>query len=358
MNGTNKRNGSLLFKESRIGNLRIKNKFVRSATWEGLAEKDGSVTEKLLGFYHPLASGHIGIILPGHAYVSSNGIASPYQIGIYSDKHIDGLSRLSSLLKSNGSTAILQISHGGCHSIQSEMRNITNKMDVVQIKRDFLNAALRVKKAGFDGIQIHAAHGYLLSQFLSSSYNKRTDIYGGSLINRFRLINQILESIKIELPDYPIFIKMNSQDYWPQGLEIHEAIEISKMLENSGVDCIEISGGTQIKNSRSPVPTGDIEDEREEAYYKESTKKIKKYVNIPVILVGGLRSYSAVNNLQKNKYADYFAFSRPFIAEPNLISRWKEGDLRRSKCISCNRCFKPAMAGKGIRCEHLRKKIE
>ena len=191
-----------------------------------------------------------------------------------------------------------------------------------------MRAAGRAQAAGFDGVQIHAAHGYLLSQFLSPYFNKRTDEFGGSLENRARIVLAILAGIQAACgKSFPLLIKLNSEDFIDGGLTVGDSLEIATMLEQSGIDGIEISGGTADAASHvTPIRRGRLPSEDREVYYREAVKRFKATLRIPLILVGGTRSYTVAEKLVADGIADYVSLSRPFIREPHLVARWKSGN--------------------------------
>jgi 2,4-dienoyl-CoA reductase-like NADH-dependent reductase (Old Yellow Enzyme family) len=215
---------------------------------------------------------------------------------------------------------------------------------------DFGQAARRAKEAGFEGVQIHAAHGYLLNQFLSPAFNQRTDEYGGRLQNRARIVLDVLRRIQQEVgPDFPVFIKINCEDFLNNGLTRDDFIQVCAMLDRTGIDAIEVSGGTLLSGKHIPFRK-EITFERDQAYFRQAAKKLKARIKTPVILVGGIRSYLLAERLLDEGYTDYLSMSRPFIREPWLIARWQSGDLRKATCISCNGCLGAARSGRGIYC--------
>ncbi|MEN6440311.1 MAG: NADH:flavin oxidoreductase [Syntrophobacter sp.] len=359
---------SKLFEQTTIKGLTIKNRFVRSATWEGMANSDGSCTEELINLMARLAHGGVGLIITGHAYVSAEGQAGLRQLGVHHDGMIPGLAGMVDAVHKTGGRIILQIAHAGCHanrelsgrdawgpSVMTEKKGSLNReMSVNEIGNAveaFGKAAARAEKAGFDGVQIHAAHGYLLSQFLSPFYNKRNDEYGGSIQNRVRIILEVLQSIQNNVrPDFPVMIKMNSQDFMEGGLSADEAVEAAVMLGEHGIDAIELSGGTILSGKLNPTRSGKIDSRDKEVFYKDEAAKYKKAVAVPLMLVGGIRSFEVAERLVNDGTADYISLCRPLIREPDLVNRWKSGDLRRSLCLSDNLCFRPALAGEGVYC--------
>lgn len=357
-----------LFDTTEINGLRLRNRFVRSATWEGLAGEEGSCTDRLIDVMVELAEGEVGLIISGHAYVSKEGQAGPWQLGIYDDVLSPGLEKMSSSVHRKGGKILLQLAHAGfrapseltrMEAMGPSVREIKpglkskamSRNDIESVIETFAKGAGRARKCGLDGVQIHAAHGYLLSQFLSPAFNDRQDVYGGPLENRARIVLEVLRAIRSEVgTEFPVTIKLNSEDFLPQGLTVDEMLELASMLEKEGMDAIELSGGTGDSGKFVPVRLGKIGSEEKEAYYRIAAKRLKERVKIPVILVGGIRSYSVAKELLKGGVADYFALSRPLIREPKLIVRWKEGDTRKAECMSDNLCFKPIRSGKGMYC--------
>ena len=233
-----------------------------------------------------------------------------------------------------------------------------SKPDIANIISAFTQAAVRAKQAGFDAIQLHAAHGYLFSQFLSPALNQRTDEYGGTLENRARFLIEVVRSIrKVTGPAYPLLIKLNSEDFLEGGLTRDEAVQVAAMLEAASVDAIEFSGGTVASPEKFlPVRPGKPKTPQDEVFYREAAKLYKTKVGIPLMLVGGIRSYEMANDLIRRGVADYVSLGRPLICEPGLVKRWRNGDRRRSDCASCNSCFAPASDGRGVYCVPKEKK--
>lgn len=366
---------SKLFEATEIKGMKLANRFVRSATWEGMAGEDGSVTPALVDLYARLAAGQVGLIISSHAYIGPEGQAGPGQLGVYSDELINGLRELTQVIHQNGGRVVLQMAHAGffanpkltgqppiaASQVEGFSKSPRKEMTVEDIQtlvEAFGQAASRAKEAGFDGVQIHAAHGYLLSQFLSPLFNKRSDEYGGSVENRARALREIVRKVRLVAGDsYPILIKMNNQDYLEGGLSLEDSLQIGAWLQEEGIDALELSGGTFQSGALNPSRVG-ITHEEKEAYFLESAKAFRQKLNIPLILVGGLRSFRVAERIVEQGYVDYISLSRPFIREPDLIKRWKSGDHHKAFCLSDNLCFGPAMAGEGIYCVVDRKEKE
>lgn len=232
---------------------------------------------------------------------------------------------------------------------KTERKKIT-KDEIQKLITAYATAAERAKLAGFDGIQIHSAHGYLLSQFLSPVFNKRRDDYGGSIHNRAKIHLEIYQSVrKVVGQDFPILIKMNCGDFVKNGLDIEESIQAAKLFASAEFNAIELSGGFIKTGKLSPSRPG-INSQDKEAYFQKYARKIKNEINIPLILVGGVRSFEVAEKTILEGTADYISMSRPFIREPDLINRWKSGDRQKAKCISDNLCFNPGFEGKEVYC--------
>lgn len=358
---------SKLFEMSRINGMELSNRFVRSATWEGMAAADGAVTSKLIETMIALARGGVGLIISGHTYIRPEGQASPMQLGIYKDDLIQGLREMTNAVHDSGGKIIMQLAHAGnfaakhltgqpplvvsdFEGVASSPRKEITERGIREMVCSFADAARRAKSAGFDGVQIHSAHGYLLSQFLSPAFNRRKDEYGGDVQNRARIHLEIYEAIrKVVGQDYPVLIKLNSRDFIENGLGLEDSLQIAKILARAGMDAIELSGGFITGGKLSPSRSG-IDSEEKEAYFREDARAMKKETGIPLILVGGMRSFKVAEKLIQDGTADYISMSRPLIREPDLINRWKAGDRRRADCRSDNLCFKPGLDGEGIYC--------
>ena len=356
-----------LFELTKIKELELANRFIRSATWEGMAAEDGECRPPLIDLMTRLAEGQVGLIITGYAYIRRDGQNALGQLGIHKDEIIQGLKKLTEAVHEKGGKIITQIAHAGFFAspkitkqvpiapsaIQGLSKSPRKEMtfqDIHKIVEAFGLAARRAKEANFDGVQIHAAHGYLLNQFLSPFFNYRTDMYGGKLENRARMLMEVLQSVReAGGPDFPISIKINTNDFLDGGFTLDESIEVGIMLAENGIDVIELSGGTMIPGKTPPSQKG-INTEVKEAYFLQAAKAFKKSVEIPLILVGGIRSYDVSEAIVKDGISDYVAMSRPLIREPGLIGRWNAGDLRKSRCMSDNKCFSAAMGGEGLYC--------
>lgn len=336
-----------LFEPTEINGLGLKNRFIRAATWDGLAGEDGSGTPLMIDLMGKLAEGGLGLMITGHAYVHPDGKHSPGQLGVYKDQLIPSLKEMTDLVHQKGGKIALQLGYGGSYLSKARLRNMTIS-DLQGVVKAFGQAALRARKAGFDGIQVFAAHGFFLSQLLCPRYNDRTDAYGGPLENRARLLLEVVSLIRDQVGrNYPVLVKINGRDLVERGLTIEESVQVGKWLEERGIDALEVSGGLlNIANLLDKKPDSD----QEEGAFKEDSQAFKQSVGIPVILVGGIRSLAGAKKLVDEGKADYISLCRPLICEPDLINRWEKGDLRPAACISCNACVEQIIKGQGFFC--------
>lgn len=360
-----------LFEQTRIKSLELANRSIRSATWSGVGDTRGYVTDRAVAFYRELGAGGIGLIITGYLHVMHNGQQTPYMIGNYEDAQIDGLRRLADAVHSQGGKIIPQLAHSGARANPKLFRegdelwgpsavrdeatgNVPKEMtlqDIAELVQAYKEAARRTVLAGFDGLQLQGCHGYGITQFLSKAWNKRGDAHGGSLRNRYRLLGEILEAVRgVVGPDFPVLIKLNLHDYMDGGLEPDEMIQITRWLAGDGVDAIEITGGTASSPRDKRPLRKSIQTTHDEAYFAAFAAVVKQIVQVPVITVGGIRSLGMIQTVLARKDADYVALSRPFIREPHLINRWKSGDNTRAACISCCQCYNAAMEGNGVYC--------
>ena len=367
-------------KPMNIGKLEIKNRFIRSATYEGMATEEGHVTDNLVELYKNLAEGGVGLIITGYAYIQLSGIAFDTQLGVYNDDLIPGLSKIADIVHKHSQDCkiALQIVHCGRQSRHLKntlapsalMDKITKKipkaMTIEEIKETieaFAQAVRRAKEAGFDAVQLHGAHGYLISEFLSPYTNKRNDEYGGkSTETRMKIVEDIYNrSVELVGKDFPILIKINGDDFLEGGLTIEESKKIANSLSKLGFAAIEISGcmwdvckrsknELGWKSSFVPESRMFVGTKNEPAYNLPSAKEIKKVIDIPLILVGGINSLDLVEQILTERNADFVALCRPLIREPDLPKRWLKG-IGESKveCIYCNGCMS-SLITTGIKC--------
>jgi 2,4-dienoyl-CoA reductase-like NADH-dependent reductase (Old Yellow Enzyme family) len=359
-----------IFESTVLNGMQLANRLVRSATWEGLATDDGTVTPALLRIYEELAEGGVGLIISSYLYVQDVGKQANGQIGVHTDGALPGLSDLAQAVHDRGGKIAGQIVHcggqadrrqnGGLQpvapsSVESPGYSVTPSAlsieEIRQVIDDFAAAARRLQKAGFDGIQLHGAHGYLLAQFLSPLRNRRDDEYGGTLENRARFGLEVYRAVRSAVGrEFPVMIKLNASDFLDGSTTEEDACFLASALATEGVDAIEVSGGTP-GSGKLGAARPDIKTPEDEAYFLPQADAIRGVApSVPLMIVGGIRSIEVIEEILDSGAADYFSMSRPLIREPGLPKRWQRGDVRRAACISCLGCYGPARKGEGIRC--------
>jgi 2,4-dienoyl-CoA reductase-like NADH-dependent reductase (Old Yellow Enzyme family) len=367
---------SILFEPIKIGNMELQNRFVRSATYDGCAH-EGHVTDKQVDLYAALSEGGVGLIVSGITYVHPSGRISKLQNSIADDERIEGLKRLTSAVHERGAKIAVQLFHAGREARFPESRDeiplapsffeggpyfkgrhrAMTEDEIWEVVHVFGDGAKRAREAGFDGVQVHGAHAYLLSQFLSPHTNRRKDGWGGSLENRLRIHREIYRDIRQKVgEDYPVLIKLGVKDGFSGGLGFDEGRLAAKYLAQSGFDALEISQGLRGSSYEDTEFKTRINSLDREAYYRRWCAEIKKEVGVPIMMVGGLRSFELMEEIIQNNEADLISLSRPLIREPSLINDWKRGDRHRSKCISCNKCLEELRKGETLQCVQKRKK--
>jgi 2,4-dienoyl-CoA reductase-like NADH-dependent reductase (Old Yellow Enzyme family) len=357
-----------VFIETEINGMELKNRLVRSATWEGMCDQDGRPTRKLADCYADLAKGAVGLIISSYTYVRRDGKQFPGQMGIYTDDFAAEMKTLTTAVHDNGGKICMQLVHAGGQTnakiigsrpvAPSEVTVMQfpetpaelSHEDIAEIIRLFGAGAARAREYGFDAIQLHAAHGYLINQFLSPLTNLRNDEFGGTPEKRRRFLMEVYRRVRDAVgSDFPVLAKLNITDNLEGGLVPDDGIEAAKALDQLGIDAIEVSAGTPSSGDLSPVRPG-IAKREQEAYNLPLACSTKSSVACPVMVVGGIRSLEVVEEIIDRKDADYVAMSRPFIREPALALRWQGGNRERAACISCNGCFKPGLKEGGIYC--------
>lgn len=365
-----------LFETTTIKGMKVKNRLVRSATWEGMAEPDGRPTERLVDFYRNLTRGGVGLIITGYTFVRPEGKQLPGKMGIHTDAFKEEYERMTRTIHEEGGRVALQIVHAGGQTDSKaagrqplaptalkvdqfpETPMELTKNDIKEIIQAFGKGAERAKSWGFDAVQLHGAHGYLINQFLSPLTNRRTDEYGGGIDNRSRFLLEVFENVREAVGDeFPVMIKLNASDNLEGGLEMDDALFAAERLSSAGIDAIEISAGTPASGERSPA-RGKISKPEREGYHLVFARKFKEKVSCPVMVVGGFRSHEVAEQAIKEDGMDYISMARPFIREPDLPNRWLSGDHRPARCISCNKCFMTGMEESGIYCAVEKKERE
>lgn len=390
---------SLLFTPYSINKMEVKNRFVHSATQECMAGDNGEVTDELIKRYVSLAKGETGLIIPGDMYVDRLGRSRLHQTGIHADDLIPGLRKLVDAVHEHGAKIVFQLAHAGRQTTKEAIgqvplgpssagrdpihffvpKEMTDE-DIQNVIRAFGRAARRAIEAGADGVRLHAAHGYLISQFLSPFFNRREDSWGGSEEKRFHLLEAIFLEVKNAVPEgTPVLVKLNTHDHTPgQGLIPGQALHYAQRIAEMGIDGIEPSSGTAhysfMHMCRGEVPVEELVQgqsfwkrpfaryklnklvgryDLEEGYHLDVAKDIKDAVgSVAVFLVGGMRRLEHMEEVLSKGYADLVSMSRPFIREPYLVKKLRDGKSDRATCVSCNKCLAALARGIPIRCFH------
>jgi len=352
---------SILFSPITIGNLELPNRFVRSATADRFTEGAGFVADKKIAICQQLAEGGVGLIISGVVYVHPTGKTTFSQTSIASDEYIPGLTRLTKAVHERGVKIAAQLFHGGREAakywntvnqeaiapsmiagdpyFKGEYRSMTTD-EIWNTVRAYGDAAKRAQEAGFDAVQLHAAHAYLPSQFLSPCGNRRNDEWGGKLENRLRFHREVYQDMRKKVgEDYPLLIKLGVQDGFAGGLEFSEGLQAAILLAQWGYDSLEISQGLRGKIYEETEMRTDIHTVDREGFFRDWAREVKKHVEVPVMMVGGLRTFELMEEVIQKGEADFVSLCRPLIREPHIINEWKKGNRRRAACISCNKCL-------------------
>lgn len=344
----------MLFERYSHGRLRLPNRLVRSAVCEGLIDPDFAPTAAMIDLEVRLAQCGCGLIITGKTTVAENSRILRQQCSLASDKTIQPFRHLTGAVHAAGSRIFVQLGHGGSKSITEQPKHPADwtLQELEELPELFAAAAKRAQDAGFDGVQLHGAHGYLFSEFLSPCFNARTDAYGGSLQNRARLLLRTVAAVRRAAGNtFAISVKLNSADFVGNGLTEQESVEVLQKLVSYGMDVAEISGGVpEAGAERSPIRQG----KHDAPFYADYAAKLRGQLSVPVILVGGIRSLKTAEDLLQSKTCDLIALGRPLIAEPDLPQDWKRGAERISRCIGCNGCFRPLLSGRGVSCRTVR----
>ena len=376
-----------VFEKSMIGTIELKNRILRSATQEGMGDKSGKPLKELYDLYEKLAKGGVGAIITGYVPVKQNGRAAFNMRMFDKDEYVDDYKDFNLKLKNYNTPVILQIAHSGSQTSSkitgtiplsvSSKKNFYGERckeieenEIEDIIDCFVKSIERAKTAEFAGVQLHAAHGYLLSEFVSPFLNKRRDKWGGNVENRFRILREILQRSREKVGHFPIWAKVSAFDENRDRKELDEIIEGCQILQESGCDAVEVSCGYGLKGfdtvrvpqipaeamlallpnfkNYSPfkkrifkiiVPLFIKKYKPLYNYNVRSAERIKKNLDIPVIVVGGIRKLTDIENIIETRGIDFVSMCRPFIIEPNIVDKFREGKAIESKCIDCGYCL-------------------
>ena len=351
-----------LFDPITIGSLRLRNRIMRSATAECMADPDsGAPLARLGALYRALAEGGVGLIVTGHAYVARSGKAHPEMSSIASDHVIPAWREVIHGAQDAGARVMIQINHGGAQvdpvvtpqplSPSGLARNdllmprAMTEDDIQGLVIAYGQAARRAREAGFDGVQIHGAHGYLITQFLSPATNVRQDRWGGSFERRLTFLKEVAAVVRRQVgDDYPVWIKLGVAGSGNRGLTIPGGAAVARACATYGIDCIEISHAAGIPEEL---------DRKREAAFLPMAQAVREAVgpHFPLALVYGFRSRSVMVEVLASDVVQLISMSRPLIAEPDLPNKLGAGATGRALCLSCNRCF-PRVLGEGVACRN------
>ena len=321
----------------------IKNRFFKSAMSEGMGTRDFQPKKNIATLYKRWAEGGTGLIITGNIMVDPKGTAEPGNIVFDKNSNMEILKNWANQGQQHGAKVMVQLNHpgkqapktiaketvapsavplgNGLNKLFSTPRALTTS-EVEELVQKFVTSAKITKEAGFSGVQIHAAHGYLISQFLSPHDNRRTDKYGGSLENRMRFLKEIYLGMREELgKNFTIGIKINSTDFKEDGLTEEDSLKTIIELANLGLDFVEISGGTYER----PAMMGATSKSTNQVFFAEYSKKLKQKIEIPVVVTGGIRSINAMNTLLNDNTTDFIGIARPLTIDPNIPNKIKQG---------------------------------
>lgn len=341
-----------LLETTKIGSMTLKNRFISAAIGDFI--EGGHVNEEIIEKYETLAKGGVGTIITGFTLIDEAEKLFPI-LSIYEDSFTEDLKKLTDRVHSYGVNFISQLVYIGSYVIgavgernvlgPSAVANLNTNVipkemtidEIKAVQQKFVEAALRAKKSGFDGIEIHAAHGFLLNQFITPYYNSRNDIYGGSIENRARMIIETYSAIREAVgTKYPILVKVNSMEGFDGGLTLDDYIYVCRELARLGADAIEVSGDWMSLPSNKGV------------YFEKEAMAIAEENNIAVIVTGGNRNFEQMEQLLNSTNIGYFGMARPFISEPDLVNKYEKEHITKIRCISCNKCADPSTGCKCI----------
>jgi len=356
----------------KIGRLDLKNRLVRAATSETMATKDGDATDELVRIYADLARGGAGLIITGHIHVEPRGQYEPFQLGLDRDSRIAPLARVTEAVHRHGGVIFAELSHAGSQSLMPDIEPLAPSVvpnaifarppvemtdaDVEKVIADFAAAAARARLAGFDGIHLHSGNGYLLSQFNSPFANRRSDRWGGDAQRRVRFILEVFRAVRQATgAEFPITARLGVADAVGEGLTLNEGLAIAQRLAAAGLNGLEVTYGVMTSYRENIRPYAGVGRRQAiadgmlhrsfarpvaEAYYRPFARAAKAAVDIPVILVGGLRSTQVMDEILRSGEADFLAMARPFVREPDLVNKIAQGRRGPVACVSCNICFR------------------
>jgi 2,4-dienoyl-CoA reductase-like NADH-dependent reductase (Old Yellow Enzyme family) len=367
------------FAPADLGPVRLRNRFIKAATFEGMAKR-GLVTDRLVDFHRTMAAGGLGMTTLAYLAVSPDGQGAPAEI-VVRPEAVDGLARLADAVHEEGAAVSAQLGHAGpvaagtghtglapsriFSPMAMRFTKAVTEADIARITDDFGTAAGLLRQAGFDAVEVHLGHGYLPSSFLAPGLNKRKDRWGGSLENRAAFARQVVRAVRDAVGrDMAVLAKLNMADGFPGGLWVDESVQVARLIEADGaLDAIELTGGSSFKNPmylfRGEAPIAEMAASFpqpirtafklfgkrflpsypfEEAYFLPYARQFRDALSMPLVLLGGINRLDTVQAALDEGFA-YVAMGRALLREPDLLRRWQAGDVVESLCVHCNKCM-------------------
>lgn len=369
--GSDSQIATKLFEPGSIGGLEVRNRLVRAGTSETMASESGEVTDELVSLYEELARNRVGLIITGHLYCDPRGQYARRQTGIHTDRQVPGLSSIASAVRRHGGRVFAQVAHAGSQSriqgvqplapspipnaLTGRVVPAASAWEIADTVEAFGAAAGRAAEAGFDGVHIHGANGYLISEFSSALTNVREDGWGGSPEQRDRFALEVVRAVRRAVPrEMPVTLKLGMVDAQPEGLALAESVARAERLVDAGLDGIEVSvnlmkqptdsarryvGVNRLRALSDLLPHRIFASPAAEAYFLPLARALRKRVGCRVILAGGFRTAETMHEVLDGGDADFIALARPFIREPDLATRLAEGRPGPAACTSCNLCL-------------------
>ena len=359
-----------LFSLGQIGGVEIRNRVVMPPMTTRFADDEGQVTDTTIAYFRARAAGGAGLVTVEMASPEKVGRHRARELGIYDDRFLPGLERLVEALHGCGARASIQLGHGGGHTrvdicgeapiapsaVPHFVYEVTgetivplemSRARIAQTTEAFVDAARRARRAGFDMVELHVAHGYLLSQFLCPAENRRTDEYGGSFENRARFGLDILRRIKAEMSDFPVVFRISADDLFPDGMPFEDGLQLARWAEASGADAIHVTAGhyRSQPSAEIMIPPMAYPD----GLFLDYAARIKASVSVPVIAVGRLGDPDVAKDVIDDGKADFVALGRPFLADPDWVAKVQRGRPIR-RCLACNTCVNEMRSGQRLGC--------
>jgi len=367
------------FAPADLGPVRLRNRFIKAATFEGMAV-DNLVTDRLIDFHRVMAAGGLGMTTVAYLAVSPEGQGAPGEI-VVRPEAVAGLRRLADAVHAEGAAVSAQLGHAGpvaagtghtglapsrqFSPIAMKFTKAVTEEDIARITADFAEAARLLQEAGFDAVEVHLGHSYLLSAFLSPGLNKRTDRFGGSVANRAEFPRRVVRAVREAVgPSMALLAKLNMVDGFPGGIWLDESVEVGRLLQADGqLDALELTGGSSLKNPMylfkgdapieemakafpQPLRTGfKLMGKRflptypfEEAYFLSQARQFRAALAMPLVLLGGINRLDTVERAMDEGFA-FVAMGRALLRQPDLLARWQKGETAEGLCVHCNKCM-------------------